>query len=43
MLPAIVLAGARLADATGRTRTLLWTVAGAALVYAVFAVGGGSG
>ena len=39
MLPAIVLTGARLADASGRRRLALWAIAGGALAFAVFTVG----
>lgn len=39
MLPAIVMAATRLADAAGRGRTLSWAVAGGALVFAAFTVG----
>ena len=38
MLPAIVLAGARLADTTGKSRTAAWTFSGAALLYAAWMV-----
>lgn len=34
ILPAVVLAGARLADAAGKTRIVLWVCGGAVLIYA---------
>jgi hypothetical protein len=39
MLPAIVLAAARLAETSGKTRNILWTVAGVALAIAAVTVG----
>ena len=39
MLPAVILAGARLADAAGRTRNVVWAIAGTALAIAAVTVG----
>jgi hypothetical protein len=39
MLPAVVLTGARLADAAGRTRIVAWAAAGLALAVAAVTVG----
>ncbi len=43
MLPAIVFAGARLSDATGKWRIVTWAFAGGALAYAVRTAVGGWG